>query len=281
MKFENTYVSNFQGAFRGLRNPLESWNKSDSAFGIDPTSDCDKDWEIAAAYIDANEKYNYEEEYDKYYEAQEKYADWLIKNGVLKITKGYTECIEYAFIGPKDLDLAHRMIKAGTSDSKFLRQINVSVDITAPLYWYKQFDTYKVGTVANSTSTMHKLTSTPITLECFEKDDYVNSLILSETSTEDSVFGYFVDDMAKELINHLETLRLKYLETKDKRYWKELIRWLPNGWLQTRTVTMNYAVLRNQYFQRKHHKLSEWHQYCNWIESLPYADDLIIYTGKD
>ena len=128
---------------------------------------------------------------------------------------------------------------------------------------------------------MHKLTSTPITLECFEKDDYVNSLILSETSTEDSVFGYFVDDMAKELINHLETLRLKYLETKDKRYWKELIRWLPNGWLQTRTVTMNYAVLRNQYFQRKHHKLSEWHQYCNWIESLPYADDLIIYTGKD
>ena len=127
---------------------------------------------------------------------------------------------------------------------------------------------------------MHKLASTPITLNCFETKDYSNSLILSEENTEKGVFGYFVDDMAKELINHLETLRLKYLETKDKKYWKELIRWLPNGWLQTRTVTMNYAVLRNQYFQRQHHKLSEWHQYCSWVESLPYADDLILYTGK-
>lgn len=277
MKFENTYVSNFEGAFRGLRNPLESWKKSDSVFGIDSEAYFDKDWEVAAAYIDANEKYDYEEEYDKYYNAQEKYADWLIENGILKNQNDY---IEYALIGPKDLDLAHRMIKAGTSDSKFLRQINVSVDITAPLYWWKEFDTYKIGTTANSTSTMHKLASTPITLDCFETQDYNSSLILSEENTEEGIFGYFVDDMAKELINHLETLRLKYLETKDKKYWKELIRWLPNGWLQTRTITMNYAVLRNQYFQRQHHKLSEWHQYCSWIESLPYADDLIIYTGK-
>lgn len=276
MKFENTYVSNFQGAFRGLRNPLESWSRSDSVFGIDSEDYFDKDWEIASAYIDANEKYDYEEEYDKYYEAQEKYANWLIKNGILK---NQNEYIEYAIIGPKDLDLAHRMIKAGSSDSKFLRQINVSVDITAPLYFFKEFDTYKIGTVANSTSTMHKLASTPITIDCFETDDYKKSLLLSEKNTEEGVFGYFVDDMAKELINHLETLRLKYLETKDKKYWKELIRWLPNGWLQTRTVTMNYAVLRNQYFQRQHHKLSEWHQYCEWIESLPYSEDLIIYTG--
>ena len=277
MKFENTYVSNFEGAFRGLRNPLESWKKSDSIFGIDSEAYFDKDWEVAATYIDANEKYDYEEEYDKYYNAQEKYADWLIENGILK---NQNDCIEYALIGPNDLDLAHRMIKAGTSDSKFLRQINVSVDITAPLYWWKEFDTYKIGTTANSTSTMHKLASTPITLDCFETQDYNSSLILSEENTEEGIFGYFVDDMAKELINHLETLRLKYLETKDKKYWKELIRWLPNGWLQTRTITMNYAVLRNQYFQRQHHKLSEWHQYCSWIESLPYADDLIIYAGK-
>ena len=277
MKFENTYVSNFEGAIRGLRNPLESWKKSDSIFGIDSEAYFDKDWEVAAAYIDANEKYDYEEEYDKYYNAQEKYADWLIENGILKNQNDY---IEYALIGPNDLDLAHRMIKAGTSDSKFLRQINVSVDITAPLYWWKEFDTYKIGTTANSTSTMHKLASTPITLDCFETQDYNSSLILSEENTEEGIFGYFVDDMAKELINHLETLRLKYLETKDKKYWKELIRWLPNGWLQTRTITMNYAVLRNQYFQRQHHKLSEWHQYCSWIESLPYADDLIIYAGK-
>ena len=277
MRFENTYVSNFEGAFRGLRNPLESWEKSDSAFGIDPTSDCDKDYEIADLYC---KKDNIDFESDHFYKAEQKYAEWLRNNGVLKITNGYTACVEYAFIGPKDLDLAHRMIKAGSSDSKFLRQINVSVDITAPLYWWKEFDTYKIGTVANSTSTMHKLASTPITLNCFETDDYVGSLMLSEEDTDEGVFGYFVDDMTKELIDHLETLRLKYLETKDKRYWKELIRWLPNGWLQTRTVTMNYAVLRNQYFQRQHHKLSEWHnKYCEWIESLPYSEDLITYTG--
>lgn len=278
MKFENTYVSNFQGAFRGLRNPLESWNKSDSAFGIESTSDCDKDWEIADLYCEKN---NIDINSDHFFDVEEKYAAWLRENGVLKITKGYTECVEYAFIGPNDLDLAHRMIKAGTSDSKFLRQINVSVDITAPLYWYKEFDTYKIGTVANSTSTMHKLSKTPITLDCFERDDYNRSLVLTEENTEEGVIGYFVDDMVKELINHLETLRLLYLETKDKKYWKELIRWLPNGWLQTRTVTMNYAVLRNQYFQRQHHKLSEWHQYCEWIESLPYSEDLITYTGEN
>lgn len=277
MKFEHTQVTNFQGAIRGLRNPLESWEKSDSVFGIDSEDYFEKDWEVAGAYIDANEKYDYEEEYDKYFSAQEKYANWLIENGILK---NQNDCIEYAIIGPKDLDLAHRMIKAGTSDSKFLRQIFVSVDITAPLYWWKEFDTYKIGTVANSTSTMHKLATTPITLECFEKDDYVNSLMLSEENTEEAVVGYFVDDMAKELTSHLETLRLKYLETKDKRYWKELIRWLPNGWLQTRTVTLNYAVLRNQYFQRRHHKLSEWHKYCKWIESLPYSADLITYKEE-
>ena len=273
MDFKNTQVSNFEGAFRGLRNPLESWERSDSAFGLD-TIYGDTDWIMADLYCD-RDKIDFNS--DNFCEVNEQYAEWLRTNGNLKIDE---DCIEYAYIGPKDLDLAHRMIKAGTSDSKFLRQIFVSVDITAPLYWWKEFDTYKIGTVANSTSTMHKLATTPITLECFEKDDYVNSLMLSEENTEEAVVGYFVDDMAKELVNHLETLRLKYLETKDKRYWKELIRWLPNGWLQTRTVTLNYAVLRNQYFQRRHHKLSEWHKYCKWIESLPYSADLITYKEE-
>lgn len=277
MKFENTVVSNFEGAFRGLRNPLESWEKSDSVFGITDTDTSMLDFDIADLYCE-KEKISIED-YDHYDTCQSDYAEWLRHNGILRWDKNY-ESFEYAYLGPNDLDLAHRMIKAGTSDSKFLRQINVSVDITAPLYFFKEFDTYKIGTVANSTSTMHKLASTPITLDCFETKDYNSSLVLSEESTEEGVFGYFVDDMAKELINHLETLRLKYLETKDKKYWKELIRWLPNGWLQTRTVTMNYAVLRNQYFQRQHHKLSEWHEYCHWVESLPYADDLILYTGK-
>ena len=280
MKFENTTITNFQGAFRGLRNPLESWAKSDSAFGIDSADYCDMDWEIAANYVDANEKYDYEKEYDKYYDAHEKYANWLDKNGVLK---NQNDCIEYAFIGPKDLDLAHRMIKAGTSDSKFLRQIQVCVDITAPLYWWKEFDTYKVGTVANSTSTMHKLASTPITKDCFELGDFSTDIILYEeqNSKTDHNDIFTSTDMMNTIIAYCEELRQLYVKTKDKKYWKELIRWLPNGWLQTRTVTLNYTILRNQYYQRQHHKLVEWHQYCDWVKTLPYAEDLILYKGEN
>lgn len=238
------------------------------------------DWEVACRYVDTNEKYDYEQEYDKYYDAQEKYADWLDDNGILK---DQNECIEYAFIGPKDLDLAHRMIKAGSSDSKFLRQIQVCVDITAPLYWWKEFDTYKVGTVANSTSTMHKLASTPITTNCFELGDFSKDIILydEQESKTDYNKAFTSTDMMNTIIAYCERLRQLYVETKDKKYWKELIRWLPNGWLQTRTVTLNYTVLRTQYFQRQHHKLVEWHQYCDWIKTLPYAEDLILYEGKN
>ena len=163
------------------------------------------------------------------------------------------------------------MIKAGTSDSKFLRQIFVSVDITAPMYWWSQFDTYKIGTTANSTSKMHKLASTPITKQCFESDDY------QITPVFDKDF-YTSDDAWKEIITICETLRKKYNETKDKRYWKELIRILPESWLQTRTVTMNYAVLRNMYAQRQNHRLTEWHQFCDWVKRLPYAEQLITYN---
>lgn len=183
-------------------------------------------------------------------------------------------------IGKNDLGLMQRLIKAsvkeGNSHSKFLRQIMVCVDITAPLYWYKEFDTYKVGTVANSTSTMHKMASKPITLDCFEIDDYCPEAITSKEEID-------------YLIQFLEMLRTKYLETKDKRYWKELIRWLPEGWLQTRTVTLNYQVLRQMYFDRRNHKLNEWSgkdnpelpNFCKWVESLPYAKELIMYTGKE
>ena len=183
-------------------------------------------------------------------------------------------------IGENDLGLMQRLIKAsvkeGNSHSKFLRQIMVCVDITAPLYWYKEFDTYKVGTVANSTSTMHKMASKPITLDCFEIDDYCPEVITSKEEID-------------YLIQFLEGLRTKYLETKDKRYWKELIRWLPEGWLQTRTVTLNYQVLRQMYFDRRNHKLNEWSgkdnpelpNFCKWVESLPYAKELIMYTGKE
>ncbi len=275
MKFEKTKVMNFEGAFRGLRNPLESWNKSDSYFGIAELEYCDYDYEVADSYIDINEKYDFDEEYNKYYEAEEKYAEWLRKNGVLNCNYDHN-AVEYAYLGPKDLDLAQRMIKAGSSDRKFLRQIFVSVDITAPLYWWKEFDTYKIGTVANSTSTMHKLASTPITFDCFEMDDFEN---LRVYDNEPYNIDTFITDIWDDIIGYCETLRLRYNETKDKRYWKELIRILPEAWLQTRTVTLNYEVLRTIYFQRRYHKLTEWHRFCEWIESLPYGKELITYEG--
>ena len=278
MKFEKTEVMNFEGAFRGLRNPLESWAKSDSQFGIEKLEEVQADYEVACEYC-INKGLNAEEDYDAFYEAEEKYAEWLRENGDLNkdsFNLYFPDCVQYAYIGPKDLDLAQRMIKAGTSDRKFMRQIFVSVDITAPLYWWKEADTYKIGTVANSTSTMHKLASTPITFDCFEMDDFEN---LRVYDNEPYNIDTFVTDIWDDIINYCETLRLRYNETKDKKYWKELIRILPEAWLQTRTVTLNYEVLRNIYFQRRYHKLTEWHRFCEWIESLPYGKELITYEG--
>lgn len=207
MKIENTSVMNLEGAIRGARNPLESWEKSDS-------------WK--------------------------------------------DQSIGTFFFGQKDIDLMQRLIKAGTSDSKFMRQIMVCMDVTAPMYWWSEFDTYKVATVANSTSKMHKLASAPITMDCFEMDDF---------SDNSDIISLWIEDV----IPSLEELRQKYNDTKDIRYWKELIRLLPESWLQKRTITLDYAILRNQYFQRRNHKLTEWHTYCKWIESLPYAKDLICF----
>ena len=227
MKFKNTEVFNFEGALRGMRNPLNSWAKSDSILCPGSCDNCDK-WRL----------------------------DWSVCPG--NMLKG-------AFvIGPNDMDLCRRLINGGPEHRKFLRQIFVSVDITAPLYWLKEFDTYRIGVTENSTSTMHKLASTPITLECFETDDFTNFADIDETLNPDTIIAY------------CETLRQKYLETKDKRYWKELIRWLPNGWLQTRTVTMNYENLRSMAHQRAGHKLSEWHTFLEWANTLPYAKELIF-----
>lgn len=212
MKFENTEVFNFAGSLRGMRNPMESWDKNDSG-----------------------------EEYEDHF--------------------GYTIC-KYV-IGENDLKLAQSLIKAGSEHRKFMRQIFVSVDITAPLYWWKEFDTYKVGTVANSTSTMHKLASTPITKECFEMDDYC---------------GY-CETAWTNLVGVLEGLRISYNKTKDKHYWKELIRLLPESWLQKRTVTMDYENLLAMCSkgQRRFHKLTEWSEsFINWARSLPYAENLIF-----
>ena len=218
IKIENIEVFNFEGAFRGLRNPMNSWDKSDSYW-------------------------DFPEHPDRY------------------------------IIGEKDLKLAQRMISAGTDESKFMRQIFVSMDITAPLYWWKEADTYKVSTVANSCSTMHKITSGEITEENYSFDPEPDKK-LTDLPTDDYIR---ILNIKQRAIEAVEWLRKKYKETGDKRYWRLLIQINPDGWLQKRTWTGNYQNLRNQYFARKNHKLIEWHEYCKMIENLPYGKELICY----
>ena len=279
MKFQNTEVMNFEGAFRGLRNPLESWDKSDSYFGlINIEYDDYHIDEVITSWVENQNKIRVkenkqpiEEGSKEYFDLWDKYWDWWYSQ-CLGILQRDGDALNVACIGPKDLDLAQRMIRAGSSDRKFMRQIMVSVDITAPLYWWKEFDTYKVGTVANSTSTMHKLSSTSITIDCFETDDMTDVII---ENNNDPTFVVSSGYAFNTYINWLEELRQRYNETKDQSFWKELIRLLPESWLQTRTVTMNYEILKNIYSQRKHHRLTEWHQFCNWIKTLPYGQELI------
>lgn len=202
IKLERTQVMNLENALRGARNPMNSWNRTDSSY-------------------DEN-------------------GDYLL--------------------GPNDLDLAVRLAKAGSDHRKYLRMIFVSVDITAPLYWWKEFDTYKVGTVANSCSTMHKIHAAPFTREDFSHDRMdAGALALLDT-----------------VIAYLEGERQKFLADKtDKQAWHNMIQTLPSSYNQMRTVTLNYEVLTNMYYARRNHKLAEWHTLCEWIESLPYAKELI------
>ena len=169
-------------------------------------------------------------------------------------------------LGEADLGLAHRLAVSGSDHRKYLRMVFVSVDVTAPLYWWKEYDTYKVGTVANSTSTMHRIHSKP-----FSRDDFSCDR-MSEGALErlDSVIEY------------LEDVRLKFVETKERQLWDDMIQLLPSSYNQTRTCTLNYENLINIYYARRAHKLPEWHEYCRWIESLPYARQLImIREGKE
>lgn len=164
-------------------------------------------------------------------------------------------------LGENDLSLAKRLRNAGTSDHrKFIRQIMLSVDITAPLYWWKEYDTYKVATVANSTSTMHKIHSKPFEINDFSHDH------LSENGL----------NILKNIVNELEKIRLEYIEKKDKALWYDLIQLLPSSYNQMRTCTMNYETLVNIYKSRKNHKLDEWRSFCEWIKTLPYAKEIII-----
>lgn len=288
MKIENLKTFNFEGAFRGMRNPMNSWDKSDSIFDIINSNDADDFyWEVASKWAEQEGKPNDDELIDKY-------IAWLSKVGRLKYANYNSHILEIALIGPKDLQLAQNLILAGSEHRKFLRQIIISFDLTAPLYFWKEFDTYKIGTTSNSTSTMHKLASTPITLDCFETDDYERDLIYLEgiDDSGDYPFDYSlsIKDMVETeglntyheptILQFLEELRLKYLETKDKRYWKELIRWLSESWLQTRTITMSYENALNIIHQRSNHKLSEWNWLVKQFEKLPYAYELLFFTMK-
>jgi len=259
-----------------MRNPKNSWDKSDSFFGVVNLDYVSEDMEIADEWVKTfHPDLNWPEEFtDEGCNLAEEYADKLIKNGVLRLNDN-DNIADLAFIGPNDMKLAQTLIKAGPEHRKFLRQIFVSVDITAPLYWWKEMDQYKIGTVTDSTSTMHKLTSKPITIDCFETDDFNPEIVYYEVPGAQNDIGMLSDFM----IEQLEFLRQKYLETKDKKYWKELVRWLPESWLQKRTWTANYEILHSIVLQRGHHKLeTEWgNGFIKWCTSLPYAKDLIFY----
>lgn len=188
--------------------------------------------------------------------------------------------LEKGIVGSNDLALAKRLRNAGTDHRKFMRMITVYVDITAPLYFWKEFDTYKVGTVANSCSTMHKIHAKEFTLEDFSCEHLDNDCMAAEVSSGDHFDPLTSIDILKVTINGLNYWRRRYLATKDKSDWWQLIQLLPSSYNQRRTVMLNYEVLANIYKSRRNHKLNEWHEFCDWIETLPYSE-LITGESKD
>lgn len=233
IKLENTEVLGWEAAIRGARNPMNSWEKSDSLW-IE-----DGDYRM----INGNSGPYYGEGCDE---------------------TRYDPRFDGFHLGDADHDLLMRLAKAGSVEAKYRRMIVVTVDITAPLYWWKEFDTYKVGTVANSCSTMHKIHSKEFTLEDFSHEHL------------QSTFGDDYIDCLKNTISWLNQARDEFLETKDKRYWWQMIQLLPSSYNQRRTVMLNYEVLANIYPNRKAHKLDEWHDFCDWIKSLPYSEIITL-----
>lgn len=247
IKLENTEVMGWEAVIRGMRNPLNSWDKSDTSICM--VKDEDKCKECNA---------------------------FRKNDGV------FSFCTQPFIIGPNDLDLMKRLRNAGTDHRKFMRMITVYVDAIAPLYWWKEFDTYKVGTVANSCSTMHKIHAKEFTPEDFSHE---HLLSMANNDAGDALFLNDAnnirvdgDDLLGLIINVLNYYRGRYIQTKDKRYWWQLIQLLPSSYNQRRTVMLNYEVLANIYKSRRNHKLDEWHTFCDWIESLPYSE---LITGKE
>lgn len=229
LKIENTDVFGFEAAIRGMRNPMNSWAKSDSGYC---NFECDENMSCRFGF---------------------------------ECERGETHALDY-HIGTNDLKLMKTLSKAGSDHAKFLRMINVTVDITAPLYWFKEFDTYKVGTVANSCSTMHKIHAKEFTL-----DDFSHEHLNVATGIEIESL-----DILMRVINILNIYRDNYLKTKDKRDWWQMIQLLPSSYNQKRTVQLNYQVLKSMYFARKDHKLDEWHTLCDWMLTLPYFKEICV-----
>lgn len=226
LKISNFEVMGWEHAIRGMRNPMNSWEKSDSKVH---TCECEQ-W-----------PHNIKKSFDE--------------------------------VGPNDLDLMKRLRNAGTDHRKFMRMITVYLDITAPLYWWKEFDTYKVGTVANSCSTMHKIADKEFTLEDFSCEH------LMDDGDEELAYGDWIPlHVLEHIVVVLNRQRDRYLETKDKKYWWQMIQLLPSSYNQKRTVMLNYEVLANIYKSRRNHKLDEWRTFCDWIEELPYSE---VITGYE
>lgn len=223
LTIENAQVFGFQAAIRGMRNPKNSWAKSDSTFELSTD-----------------------------------------ESGVQMID-----------IGPADLKLAGALANSGPDDGKFLRMIHVQLDVTAPLYWWKEADQYKVGTVTDSCSTMHKIHAKEFTLDDFSHEHLTGETNGLWVNADGKDFMCSAYDFCAITCDVLNFYRKKFLETGDKVYWWQLIQLLPSSFNQRRTWDLNYAVLRNIYHARRNHKLDEWHTLCNWIETLPYAEELI------
>ena len=232
IKIENAEVLGWEAAIRGMRNPLNSWDKSDS------DNSCPMSYD-----------------------------------------NGGCDCCDYCSIkfqvGHNDKDLMKRLRNAGTDHRKFMRMLTVYVDITAPLYWWKEFDTYQVGVVKNSCSTMHKIAAKEFTLDDFSHehlDIYREHAMYAPTK-----YRFSSTDLLKLEIDVLNQCRDKYLETKDKKYWWQMIQLLPSSYNQKRTVMLNYEVLANMYKSRRNHKLDEWRELCEWMRGLPHSE---LITGE-
>lgn len=219
IKIDGTNTYGWEAAVRGMRNPMNSWVKSDSHYCWEPQY-------LGGGCFGCELNSDHNCRVDKY------------------------------VVGAADLDLMKRLIKSGTDHSKFLRMIGVTCDLTAPLYWWKEYDTYKVGTVANSCSTMHKIHA-----KKFEREDFSTDHLIPR-----------MKEVLDVTIANLNACRGNFLETQDKKWWWQMIQLLPTSYNQKRTVQLNYAVLRNIYHSRKNHKLDEWHTFCHWVEGLPYSE---------